>query len=132
MGYRMNIWPEGRKNESVGDDHKFYGYANYENVKSSFKYLFDTALSKDEMFEDYLDFEDPPKEAYGTFCVIGISPEIILTSKEFEVFAQLYLHDLATGKPDNTQKLTPEWLNDIYDYMHEMCKTPDNKVLQWF
>lgn len=131
MGYRMNIWPDGREDESVGDDHKFYGYADYENVKSSFKYLFDTALSKMDEFDIYLEFENPAKEAYDTFCCYGCSPGIVLTSKEFEVFSTLYLGDLASGKPDNTQKLTPEWFNEISGYMHEMCKTPGNKVLQW-
>ena len=70
MGYRMNIWPEGKPDEEVGGDHKLYAYTSFENVKASFTYLFDTALSKTEDFEDYLEFEDPAKEAYGTQLIM--------------------------------------------------------------
>ncbi len=127
MGYRMNIWPEGKFDDRVGDDHKLYGYTDYEYVKSSFTYLFDTALSKTEDFEDYLEFEDPPREAYDLFSGIGCSPEMILTKKEFEVFTTLYLLDLIKGIPNIAQKD----FDRISGYMHIMADMPVNKVLQW-
>lgn len=128
MGYRMNIWPEGKPDECVGDDHKLYGYTKYENVKSSFTYLFNTALSKTEEFEDYLKFEDPPREAYDLFSGIGCSPEMVLTKKEFEVFENLYLLDLIKSNPDIEQ----EDFDRISGYMHKMSVLPVNKILQWY
>lgn len=127
MGYRMSIWPEGKFDDRVGDDHKLYGYVKYEYVKSSFIYLFDTALSKTEEFEDYLEFEDPPREAYDLFSAINSSPEMVLTKKEFEVFTTLYLLDLIKSIPNIAQKD----FDRISGYMHRMSALPVNKVLQW-
>lgn len=127
MGYRMNIWPEGKFDERVGDDHKLYGYTKYEYVKSSFIYLFDTALSKTEDFEDYLRFEDPPREAYDLFSAINCSPEMVLTKKEFEVFETLYLLDLIKSIPGMSQAT----FDKIFGYMHKMSVLPVNKILQW-
>ena len=127
MGYRMNIWPEGKPDDCVGDDHKLYGYTDYENVKSSFTYLFDTAISKTEDFEDYLEFEDPPREAYDLFSAINCSPEMVLTKKEFEVFETLYLLDLIKSIPGMSQAT----FDKISGYMHKMSVLPVNKILQW-
>lgn len=128
MGYRMNIWPEGKFDDRVGNDHKLYGYVKYEYVKSSFIYLFDTALSKTEEFEDYLEFEDPPREAYDLFSAINYSPEMVLTKQEFEIFTTLYLLDLIKSIPNIAQKD----FDRISGYMHRMSVLPVNKVLQWY
>ena len=126
MGYRMKIYPEDKKDDWVGDDHKLYGYTDYDDVSSSFAYLFLKGLSKTEEFEDYLEFDSPSRDAYDTFCCINISPEITLSEHDFEEFTELYLSDFERHFPDRQESL-----QRVSDYMHKMCEVPGNKILWW-
>lgn len=126
MGYRMSIYPEGKEDEQVGDDHKLYGYAGYDEVVRSFRYLFFKGLTKTEEFEDYLEFASPSRNAYDIFCCIGASPEITLSECDFKVFTELYLSDFKHHFPGSKEDL-----QRVADYMHKMCEVPGNKILQW-
>lgn len=130
MGYRMEIYPEGKEDKQVGNDHKLYGYAAYDEVSSSFEYLFLKGLSKTEEFEDYLEFEleydSASRYAYDIFCCIGASPDITLSEHDFEEFTELYLSDFERHFPDSKEDL-----QRVADYMHKMCEVPGNKILQW-
>lgn len=126
MGYRMSICPECKKDDWVGDDHKLYGYAGYDEVNSSFEYLFLKGLSKTEEFADYLEFDSPSRNAYDTFCCISASPDITLSEHDFEEFTELYLSDFECHFPDKQESL-----QRVADYMHKMCEVPGNKILWW-
>lgn len=126
MGCRMQINPEGKEDDWVGDDHKLYGYARYDEVSSSFEYLFLKGLSKTEEFEDYLELDIPSRTAYDIFCCNEQSPDITLSEHDFEVFTGLYLSDFERHFPGRQESL-----QRVADYMHKMCEVPGNKILWW-
>ena len=126
MGYRMSIYPEGKEDEQVGNDHKMYGYAKYEDVSSSFEYLYLKGLSKTEEFEDFSEYNNTSRYAYDIFCCIGASPEIALSEHDFEEFTRLYLSDFEKYFPGRKESL-----QRVSDYMHKMCEVPGYKILLW-
>lgn len=127
MGYRMTIEPEGKHDEQVGDDHKFYGYNDFEAVKDSFGYLFPLLKEQDCFLFDY----DTPEDAYDLVMALSSGPEVTLSEEQFATFMDLYLADIAK----RWSKLYPEdWessVERIRGYMERMKNTPGNKVLFW-
>ena len=128
MGYRMTIWPENDHDGWVGDDHKLYGYIGYDEVSSSFSYLFIKWLIKygGDTYKLCLDFNNPAREAYSVFITGSVSPEICLSEDEFDVFMGLYLSDLSRAYPFEQSDI-----KRIEGYMDKMSNTPGNKILQW-
>lgn len=124
MGYRMSIYPAGNESNSVGDDHKFYGYALFDAVKNSFTYLYSFMRKQDPFIYDFDDVE----EAYDFICGIPFGPTICLSEEEYETFMALYLTDIT----NHWCKLYPDYAEDverIRGYMTDMKNTPGSKVI---
>ena len=124
MGYRMSIYPEGRHNEWVGDDHKFYGYNEFDVVKDSFIYLYSFIKEQNSHTWDY----DTPEDAYELMCCIQFGPTVYLSESEYATFMELYLADIERCW---TQKYGDclEDVERIREYMTKMQNTPGNKVV---
>lgn len=132
MGFRMSIYEYG-KNDFVGDDHKFYGYASWDEVKMSFIFL---ALACDkrhsDFFGDYRDkiytkdvgnFDDF-KDMYDIFRCRGFVGPVHLSYDTFRTFARFYIMDLRNAHPD--------WdISDIEAYMKKLKETKCSKILEW-
>ncbi len=126
MGTRISIWPEGRLDEEVGNDHKLYFYQPWENVSLSFRFLFDKCLSKDPLFEDYIDSPNTARDAYEIACgLAGIGP-FTMSEDDFREFAKLYMFDFMKAFPDRAEDYAR-----VAKYMYGMAETNGNKVLDW-
>lgn len=122
MGTRLGIWPEGRMDEQVGNDHKLYFYQPWENVSLSFRFLYDKVLRYDDLFEPY----NTAKDAYDIACCFpGIGP-YTLSEDDFRQFAKLYLQDFMKAFPDRTEDYAR-----VAKYMYDMSETNGNKVVDW-
>lgn len=132
MGTRMRIYEYG-KDDFVGDDHKFYGYADWDDVKLSFIFL---ALACDkrhsDFFDEYSDFIDDHevgkfdgfKDMYNIFCCLGSVGPVQLTYDKFKTFAEFYIMDLRDAHPD--------WdISDIEAYMKKLKESKCSKILEW-
>lgn len=124
MGYRMTICPEGNHDDWVGDDHKFYGYRTYKEIKGSFDYLFERLKRQDTAYNDY------DAEEASEFCCVT-SLETILSEDEFAEFMELYLADLYKAWSKDYPDDYEENIARIRGYMTKMRDTPGNKVLYW-
>ena len=124
MGFRMSIKVEG-EDEEYGDDHKFYGYAKYEQVKNSFSVL--VPLIKEQWVIDDMSNIDPdiPEEIYEIFIWSGSTDELVLDNYIYTKFMIAYLSDLR-----NYWK-NPEDVRYIEQYMEPLSKRPENKILWW-
>lgn len=126
MGTRLSIWPEGRMEESVGDDHKLYFYQPWKNVSLSFRFLFDKVLRYDPLFEIYTRSPNTARDAYSDACGFsGIGP-YTLSEDDFREFAKLYLLDFMKAFPDSAKDYAR-----VAKYMHDMSETNGNKVVDW-
>ena len=126
MGYRMYIYPEGRRDEWVGDDHKFYGYNEFDAVKNSFTYLYPFIKEQDGCTWDY----GAPEDAYELICCIQFGPTVRLSEIEYATFMDLYLADLERcwmPKYDDCLKD----IERIEEYMTKMRNTPGNKIISF-
>lgn len=132
MGTRMRIYEYG-KDDYVGDDHKFYGYADWDDVKMSFIFL---ALACDkrhsDFFDNYCDFTaskdirkfDGFKDMYDAFSSRGGVGPIHLSYDKFRTFARFYITDLREAHPD--------WdISDIEAYMNKLKNSKCGKILEW-
>ena len=128
MGTRLSIWPQGRMDEQVGDDHKLYFYQPWENVSLSFRFLFDKVLRYDDLFEAYTRSPHTARDAYYAACGLsgsGIGPYTI-SEDDFRQFAQLYLQDFLKAFPDSAEDYAR-----VAKYMFAMSDTNGNKVVDW-
>ena len=126
MGYRMNIWPEGKPDECVGDDHKLYFYQPWKNVSLSFRFLFDKVLRYDPLFEMYTRSPNTARDAYNDACALpGIGP-YTLSEDDFREFTKLYLLDFMKAFPYSAEDYAR-----VAKYMHDMSETNGNKVVDW-
>lgn len=123
MGYRLRIYPEGFHTEYVGDDHKLYGYNDFEAVEDSVTYLF-------PFLRRHHDYYTTPEEAYGVAFLGGFGPEIILNETEYAEFMELYLAD-AEKCWNKKYGDCHESIERIRQYMTKMKEIPGNKVLLW-
>lgn len=126
MGTRLSVWPEGRVNESVGNDHKLYFYQPWENVSLSFRFLFDRVLRYDPLFETYTRSPNTAKDAYSDACGFPDIGPYILSEDDFKVFASLYLMDFMKAFPDSAEDYAR-----VAKYMHDMSEINGNKVVCW-
>ena len=124
MGFRMSIKVEG-ENKEYGDDHKLYGYAQYEAVKNSFSVLL--PLIKEQWEIDDMSNIDPdnPEDIYEMFKWIGSTEELVVDNYVYTKFMLAYLHDLKHYWKD------PEGVYYIEQYMEPLSKRPENKILWW-
>ena len=126
MGTRLSVWPEGRMNEEVGDDHKLYFYQPWGNVSLSFRFLFNKVLRYDPLFEIYTRSPNTARDAYNFACGLsGIGP-YTLSEDDFREFAKLYLLDFMKAFPDSAEDYAR-----VAKYMHDMSETNGNKVVDW-
>ena len=124
MGFRLKIRSaedEDYRNY-VGDDHKMYGYADFKTVFKSFMFLY-PFLKQQNIFECSND-DFSAIDLYDLFCGMPCTDDIILSSSDYEKFADLYLSDLQDW-------FNGEDINHIRDYMNKMKTVPGNKILYW-
>lgn len=121
MGFRLNAWSKNGERYKYGDDHKFYGYAGFSDVKMSFTYLYSIIRKQDK----YIDMALTIEEAYGNFICCGCTEEFILTDEEYKEFMSLYILELIVWKHyDNSVDGVARWMN-------ELACIPGDKVLIW-
>lgn len=128
MSFRLSIYEYG-KDDFVGDDHKFYGYAKWDDVKLSFIFL---ALTCDkrhsDFFDDYCDIIESGvnnfKDMYDIFCCRNNVGPVHLSYDMFRTFAKFYIMDLREAYPDKD-------ISDIEAYMKKLSKTKRTKILEW-
>lgn len=132
MSFRMSIYEYG-KDDFVGDDHKFYGYASWDDVKLSFIFL---ALACDKRHSDFFDkYQDIIeskdtrnfygfKDMYDVFCCRGGVAPVWLSYDTFRTFAKFYIKDLREAYPDKD-------ISDIEAYMKKLSDTKCTKILEW-
>lgn len=124
MGFRMSIKVEGEDKE-YGDDHKFYGYAKYEEVKNSLSVLI--PLIKEQWKIDDMSNIDPvnPEEIYGIFIWSGCTEDLVVDNDTYTKFMLAYLSDLKNYWKD------PVDVHYVEEYMEPLSRRPENKILWW-
>lgn len=126
MGTRLSVWPEGRTNEEVGNDHKLYFYQPWDNVSLSFRFLFNKVLRYDPLFEMYTRSPNTARDAYGDACGFGCIGPYTLSEDDFREFAKLYLLDFMKAFPYSAEDYAR-----VAKYMYDMSETNGNKVVYW-
>jgi len=126
MGYRMRIYPEGKPSKYVGDDHKFYGYKDFDTVKQSFTYLYPFIIDQNSVYRDY----ETPEDAYDLISAVQYGPKVRLTDAEYATFMDLYLADIEKCWVPNNPDAYDD-IKRIRNYMTNMSNIPGNKVLCW-
>lgn len=120
MGMRMHIMDEN--GNDFGDDHKFYGYYDYDCVKTSFAVIY--PLLKEQW--DYIRDEcETIEEAYDYFKWTPYTSEVEVPEDVFKTFALQYVADLILAdKP-------LEVINIVIDYIVKLINTPGTKKISW-
>ncbi len=124
MGMRMSIRLKDNS-QIFGDDHKLYGYASYEDIKSSFNILYPFILKQWSDYYIYEGCENPQKEAYELLCAVGITDDLIIDANTFKKFSEEYLNDLRYVRK------SANLYNYVRDYFDELNNIPDEKILYW-
>lgn len=124
MGFRLEIIDMNLP-ISAGDDHKLYGYISFEDVSSSFIYLF-PFMKRQWVWTDGYDL---PSEVYDMLCNFSETEYLRLSHEEFRRFSKLYLHDLAKVAARNDSY--KEAYDHAKQYFKVMGKLKGGKMLQW-
>ena len=120
MGFRINITDNGTGKE-YGDDHKFYGYASYEEVKESFDYL--CTFIRDQW--KCVDLADSNEDIYNLhFCMLPFTNSIVLDQDVFSTWAKLYIKDYRRKWKGHRHKFET--------YFDQLSVSISDKCLEWY
>ena len=103
MGYRLEI----SEIEYKGCGGKLYGYFEDETKLRSWKWLKNHKYIDGDEYWDY-----------------GYNPQIVLPNEEFQVFIELYIHDLLKYYK---YPIDEDWIRDL----REIGDSDNDKLLEW-
>jgi hypothetical protein len=129
MGYRLYVYEKGKPNYDVCL-YKFYQYAPYTYVKSSWEYLWPIVA---DQFPDRFWNTDECKEAYEWEHIVGFDCDV--DASTFRKFIDLYISGRNNWVNDSNDKIWPSYIinmnDESYKKLKELYDSDCNKTLDW-